>query len=242
MSRSATLSGCGLLREEDAPKREPLCPGMCFLALSGPAWRCHRQPSIVVHPMLPTTDEATPLSAVSLSGTCGQREKMAPSDGQAAGWGFARGIFHPSWILRSCFPAAASFNPVAAGLRDRGRRCRWAPLTLPSPPALHPTACPQPSRGCVPFSVHNKPETGEKRGRVVCTGKLEGGESRDEGYDPGAGPSGDVEVWGWGNRCPLRSGLWVCEQPALGDGCQRQCCPVKLFLPQCMTDPRCTGA
>lgn len=215
---------------------------MCFLALSGPAWRCHRQPSIVVHPMLPTTDEATPLSAVSLSGTCGQREKMAPSDGQAAGWGFARGIFHPSWILRSCFPAAASFNPVAAGLRDRGRRCRWAPLTLPSPPALHPTACPQPSRGCVPFSVHNKPETGEKRGCVVCTGKLEGGESRDEGYDPGAGPSGDVEVWGWGNRCPLRSGLWVCEQPALGDGCQRQCCPVKLFLPQCMTDPCCTGA
>lgn len=166
MSRSATLSGCGLLQEEDAPKREPLCPGMCFLALSGPAWRCHRQPSIVVHPMLPTTDEATPLSAVSLSGTCGQREKMAPSDGQAAGWGFARGIFHPSWILRSCFPAAASFNPVAAGLRDRGRRCRWAPLTLPSPPALHPTACPQPSRGCVPFSVHNKPETGDRKSVV----------------------------------------------------------------------------
>lgn len=53
---------------------------------------------------------------------------MAPSNGQAAGWGRAWGIVLPSWILGSCFPAAASFKPVAAGLWDRGRRCRWAPL------------------------------------------------------------------------------------------------------------------
>lgn len=71
-SRPSGPSVCGLLREQDAPEREPLSPGMqrsgvCFPAPSGPAWRRHRQLSVVIHPMLPATDEATRRCTVSLS-------------------------------------------------------------------------------------------------------------------------------------------------------------------------------
>lgn len=52
-SRPSGLSVCGLLREQDAPEREPLSPGMqwsgvCFPAPSGPPRRRHRQLSVVI--------------------------------------------------------------------------------------------------------------------------------------------------------------------------------------------------
>lgn len=57
------------------------------------------------------------------------------------------------------FPSSMDFWELDCGTEG------GTPVTLPSLPALPPAACPQPSRGHIPFSVPNKP-------RLVTAGDL----------------------------------------------------------------------
>lgn len=56
-------------------------------------------------------------------------------------------------------PSSVDFGELDCGTEG------GTPVTLPSPPALPPAACPQPSRGHIPFSVPNKQ-------RLVTAGDL----------------------------------------------------------------------
>lgn len=174
LCRSSRAQGCSVCW---------VCAG-CFPAPSATTWRCASAQwppgcPLVIHPMLPPS---RPHRSVPVCRPRGWRDSMAPSEDRQQ----VRDAPKVISFLHG-FLGAVSLLPWQLDCGTEG----GTPVTLPSLPALPPAACPQPSRGHIPFSVPNKP-------RLVTAGDLcfvlVGAECR-EGCEPGAAPVG-TRVWG----------------------------------------------
>lgn len=101
---------------------------------------------IPCHPSHAATLKATPCCGVAACRPCGWRTTRLQATDRQQVRDAARVIsfLHGFW--------GAVFLPPCPWQLDCGTE-GGTPVTLPSPPALPPAACPQPSRGRVPFSV-----------------------------------------------------------------------------------------